>query len=369
MALHNDPRRGRIMGAGELRLHDWFVPVLYQEEVDPQLFARLPGGEASRLQEQRRRLALGDCLRDLGRLDEAAAAYEQAIQLDEQRGAVRDVAVGKFQLATVRLLQRRYGEALAAYQEARNIFERLGEPGSVAAIWRQIGMVHRKAGEPEAAERAYRQSLAIKVQQGNRSGQASSLGELGNLYGELGRLEEAVAFYRQAADIAVELNDSAKEGIRRSNIAATLVRLRRYDEARAEALRAIECKQPFGHAAEPWTTWAILHDIETASGDAAAAQAAWQQARDHYLAYRRDGGYAQTSTGELCDRLLQSLQADDQAGAAHILVQAEAAGWSAPLLAALQAIVEGAGDPALGDDPALDYASAAEVVWLVARLG
>ena len=41
-ALYGDTYRLKIMGAGELRLQDWFVPVLYQEEQDPQLFTRLP---------------------------------------------------------------------------------------------------------------------------------------------------------------------------------------------------------------------------------------------------------------------------------------------------------------------------------------
>lgn len=34
--------RGRIFGAGELRLEDWFVPVLFQEKSDPQLFTTAP---------------------------------------------------------------------------------------------------------------------------------------------------------------------------------------------------------------------------------------------------------------------------------------------------------------------------------------
>src|SRR5207248_529122 len=36
--LKDDNFRGRIFGAGELRLEDWFVPVLFQEKDDPQLF-------------------------------------------------------------------------------------------------------------------------------------------------------------------------------------------------------------------------------------------------------------------------------------------------------------------------------------------
>ncbi len=40
--LKDDTFRGRIFGAGELRLEDWFVPVLFQERDDPQLFKTTP---------------------------------------------------------------------------------------------------------------------------------------------------------------------------------------------------------------------------------------------------------------------------------------------------------------------------------------
>jgi tetratricopeptide (TPR) repeat protein len=124
----------------------------------------------------------GNCLLNLGRYDAAAAAYEEAIRRDEQRGDLRGVAVGKLQLGTVRLQQQRYAEALEAYQEARDTFSRLNEPGGVATAWHQIGRVHQEAGQPEAAEEAYNQSLAIEVRLGNQAGQASTLGQLGNLY-------------------------------------------------------------------------------------------------------------------------------------------------------------------------------------------
>ena len=57
--LYGDAHRGRIMGAGELRLQDWFVPVLYQEEYDPQLLTILPSNEVRQLQARQRQLSLG----------------------------------------------------------------------------------------------------------------------------------------------------------------------------------------------------------------------------------------------------------------------------------------------------------------------
>jgi tetratricopeptide (TPR) repeat protein len=211
----------------------------------------------------------------LGRLDEAAAAHEEAIRRDEKRGADRDVAVSKMQLGTVRMRQRRYPEALAAYAEARERFTQLDEPGSIAVIWHQTGMVYQDAGQPEAAEDAYRKSLAIVVRLGDAAGQADTLLQLGNLYKTtLGRTEESVPFYRQAADKYSDIRDVANEGKARSGLAIALRILRRLDEAGQEIRRSIECAESFGHAIEPWKFWIILADIETdADNPAAAAEA------------------------------------------------------------------------------------------------
>ena len=70
--------------------------------------------------------------------------------------------------------------------------------------------------------------------------------------------------------------------------------LQRYDDARQALQRAIECRKLFGHAAQLWTTWALLHKLEQApTGNAPAAADAWQQAVQCYLAYRRAGGESQ----------------------------------------------------------------------------
>src|SRR5882724_1332252 len=58
-ALFADPKRGRVLGIGELRLQDWFVPVLYQEEQDPQLSTKTAPQEVQQLEAKKRRLRLG----------------------------------------------------------------------------------------------------------------------------------------------------------------------------------------------------------------------------------------------------------------------------------------------------------------------
>lgn len=315
-----------------------------------------------------------DCLVALGRLEESAAKYQENIKRAENLKDYRQVAVGKGQLATVRMEQGNYDAAIAGHEEARVIFEQQNEPAMVATAWHQLGRVHQEAGQYDAAETAYRQSLDIKTQTNNLAGQASSLNMLGVLYNEhLKRPEEAVTFYRQAADINVALGNLRYEGVTRNNIANTLQKLRRYDEARTEIMRAIECDRPFGHAAQPWTAFGILSNIETAQGNHTASRAAWVQARDAYLAYRRQGGYAQYGGGKLVQHVL-GLLAQQKAAEVDALFNELVANPNTPdslklLMQAMVAILSGSPDPALADDPNLDYADAAEILFLIERLG
>ncbi|HEY6345077.1 MAG TPA: tetratricopeptide repeat protein [Bryobacteraceae bacterium] len=234
-----------------------------------------------------------DCLKDLGRYEEAAEAYQQTIATMERVSDPRSGSAVKIQLATVRLLQKNLSEALRLYTEAREVFERLNEPTMVATVWHQIGRVYQEAGKYELAEQAYQKSLSIKVQIGNRAAQASTLTQLAHLYSALGRPQEAIRLHRQAADIDLANGDLRNEGIDRNNIASELTTLRRFDEARVEVERAIECDRPFGHVAEPWETFAILSNLELAAGNQPAALEARAKAINAYLAYRRDGGAPQ----------------------------------------------------------------------------
>ena len=329
-----------------------------------------------------------DCLAELGRLEEAVETYEEGIKRSEELEDLRQVAVGKGNLADLLRMQGKYAEALAAYAEAlaayaealaayaeeRTIFEQQNELTAVATVWHQIGIVHRDTGNYDEAEAAYRRSLEIMTQTNNRAGQASSLGQLGNLYNDnLGRLEEAVTFYRQAADLNVELGDLRYEGVTRNNIAMTLLKLKRYDEARPEIMRAIECKNQFGHAATPWTAFSILYQIEAATGNHTAARAAWQQARAAYLAYRQQGGYARFYGGKLVEHVL-GLMAQQQVDEIQSLFNQLANDPNATdslkqLMQAVITILNGSRDPALADDPALNYDDAAEILFLIERLG
>jgi len=137
-------------------------------------------------------------------------------------------------------------------------------------------------------------------------------------------------------------------------------------------LRAIECYKPFDAADSVWLSFDILHEIETVNGNPTAARAAWQQARDAYLAYRRQGGYAKYGGGKLVDQVLGLLvqqQGDEvQSLFAELTNDLEVPDSIKQLIQAMVAILNGSRAPALADDLALSYADAAEVLFFMERL-
>ena len=106
--------------------------------------------------------------------------------------------------------------------------------------------------------------------------------------------------------------------------------------------------------------------------NAAAANAAWRKARNGYLAYRRQGGYAQFNSGNLSEQLLKIARQGNAEEAIQFLPQApqseNISEVSQAVALKLIAVLNGSRDPALVDDPALYYADAAEVLFLMERL-
>ncbi|MHB9133775.1 MAG: tetratricopeptide repeat protein, partial [Armatimonadota bacterium] len=314
-----------------------------------------------------------NCLLKSGRLDESALKYEEVIKFGTRIDDQRLVAVSKGNLGTIHLWLERYQESLEAFQEARDIFERLHDPANIATSWHQIGRVYESLEMYLQAERAYRQALLINTNQANDSGKANTLAQLGNLYIATGRLEEAVSFHRQAADLQTALGDLFAEGTSRNNLTHTLITLSRYNEARIEILRAIECFKPYMNASQSWKSLSILHDLERAVGNDDAACAARGQAMDAFLAYRRAGGENMQNRAmpQLCAAVRQAIAVGQQAQLLqrfNNLAREELPDSSRALLLHLQAILRGdhATDPAA--DPALDYDDAVELVLLLEEL-
>ena len=123
---------------------------------------------------------MGNTLKELGRLDEALASYNQAIALKP------DYAEAHSNLGNTLKELGRLDEAEASYTQAIALKPDFAEAHS------NLGNTLKELGRLDEAEASYKQAIALKPDF------AEAHSNLGNTLKELGRLDEAVASYTQA---------------------------------------------------------------------------------------------------------------------------------------------------------------------------
>jgi tetratricopeptide (TPR) repeat protein len=332
----------------------------------------------------------GNCLLSLGQLEEAASRYTDAIDRNKELGDFHSLAMNKFHLGNVRLLQDRFEGALALYHDARELLESHGE--SAASEWAQIGVVHKKTDRFEEAEVAFQRALAQEVLHSDRLGEAAILNQLGDLYLLMdGKREASLKLFRRALAIISDPangDDRVYEAQLRYNVAVAMVALGRFEEARSELTRASECSLGDGPNTAPWKHLGLLAKIEFGVGNTEAAADARSQAMIAYESARRQGwGVTDGAGSQLCrfvgasilaktPRALISDEVCAQLPAIEADLDERLQKYSSPLappyLLALApkllAILAGMRDPGLAGDPALDYDDAVELKLLLELL-
>jgi hypothetical protein len=189
------------------------------------------------------------------------------------------------------------------------------------------------------------------------------------------------------------VNDLPSEGSSRNNAAATLIRLGRLTEARAELTRALQCIEGLGPNAEPWKSLIILHQLESAVGNREAATDARRCAMVEYEKARREGWQITAGVGSrLCQhvglivmakviaepneripeellRRLPQLEDGLRRQLEGFATKPDVPRYLQALAPKLLAVLDGARDPAMADDPSLDYDDAVELKLLLEQFG
>ena len=164
----------------------------------------------------------------------------------------------------------------------------------------------------------------------------------------------------------------ADEGRVRGNLSITLITLKRYEEARQEIQRAIECFKPFGHSVEPWRALDKLREIELADGNQEAAVQAREQAIQLYLAFRRDGGEDQNPGARLCtlfdDAMVSQPPEEVKKHLEEVAKDPKIPDEGKLLISKLQSVLIGSRDKELASDTNLNYIDAAEILFLLENL-
>jgi tetratricopeptide (TPR) repeat protein len=315
----------------------------------------------------------GLCHSALGQFDAATKLYIECIRLSEVEDDQQILAGAKAALGNHYSKVGRFNEALDLLAEARMAFSSFDDQVNTANVLSMMGSLYAKKGQVEEAEEAFNQALAIWTQLKNQAQQASTLDSLGILYNDFHNQHEVAAkLFRRAVAIYAELGDAYHRGLSCFHLSSALRKLRLLNEARHAAELASNFLKPYGHNGNPWEVSARLFEIETDSGNTAAASEARRQAIAAFLAYRRNGGENKKPYTRILLAVNNALS-DDNPAAALSLLQMLIPRTSSYnlnlLLGILMKITTGSRDPSLAENPGLSYDQSVEVLLLIEKLG
>jgi CHAT domain-containing protein/Tfp pilus assembly protein PilF len=175
--------------------------------------------------------SLGNVYDDLGRYEDALAAWQAARDMYSDVAMEVDVAKIDVNVGVVYWSLGRYEDALEMYRAARAVFVAQAMYVNVAKVDENLGLVYKSLGWYEDALEMYLAARAVYVARSMDVNVASVDENLGNFYDDLGRYEEALAAYRRARAVYVAQKMDVDVADVDMNLGNVYNDLGRYEEA------------------------------------------------------------------------------------------------------------------------------------------
>jgi tetratricopeptide (TPR) repeat protein len=189
----------RLIASGEsLELEGRFEEAASAYEQALELgMARVP--PASRLRTLRR---IARLRRARGDVEGAAELYQQALDLAFQLGDAAEIAVAATGMGNVSGDQGRWTEAQDFYRAGLKHASPLGEPLQIGQLWNNLSMVRRRLGDLDGALDASARSIEMLEKVGDRNELARAYNHLALVQVERDTHEAALNSYTHAASLA-----------------------------------------------------------------------------------------------------------------------------------------------------------------------
>ena len=134
----------------------------------------------------------------LGQNRRALALYELSLEIDQELGDLRRVAVTQHAMADVLSQQGKPQEAMRLYEDVLVVYQQVGDVRSVAVTQHAMANVLSQQGKPQEAMRLYEQSLRTKQEVGDLRGVAVTQANFSQLLLQQGEQQRSLSMVWQA---------------------------------------------------------------------------------------------------------------------------------------------------------------------------
>ena len=179
-------------------------------------------------------------LQETGKLEEAEAAYSEALRLARSIGQLEYEGSILGSYGSLLKLLGRPDEALSCTEEATRIAQQIGNIRGRCIQLTNVGTVLHNLGRVEEALECYLEATGVAKEMGDPSTRAAGLVNIGLACLDLGRLDEARIHMRESAERWARLKDVAWEAYVRCSLSRVLRCQGKYDEAADELAKCDE---------------------------------------------------------------------------------------------------------------------------------
>jgi len=210
----------------------------------------------------RLRLALGDTLRRVGRLEEAENAYEDAradiVKKERRAGRAYDATEAlrlegsiELRLGTVQKIRGAFDEALFHYSIAFDKLGKQGEPRLLAPLWAATGFAQYRTGKLDDALESFKHGLRAcrripRTEPDWAESASRLLHSMGNVFYQRGKWVQAERLGMQAGRVVDESRFPQLAAIAYNNVAAVAFMRGDYPRARDLFFRSLQLKEKVG---------------------------------------------------------------------------------------------------------------------------
>src|SRR5262245_25941963 len=179
------------------------------------------------------RLLEGTAFANLGDLNQARAAFEDAQQMYVAAGDRWDAANSATNLAYVLAKAGDPAQAKTIYEASLKTYMELGDKKGAAAAYISMANVFRSQGNLAGAKERHQRALEIYTEVGDRAGEATALNNIANIFGLEGNSSEARKMFETALPVFTEVGD-------RNGAATVLINLAELLSEQGDFARAAE---------------------------------------------------------------------------------------------------------------------------------
>jgi tetratricopeptide (TPR) repeat protein/transcriptional regulator with XRE-family HTH domain len=155
------------------------------------------------------------------RYQQATEQFQQALTLFRENGDQPGQARALTNLGLADLWQRRYQQATEQFQQALTLFRENGDRFSGAHLLVYLGQVELQQRRYQQATEHFQEALATSREYGDRSGEADSLNGLGEVFTAIGQATRARVQHAAALDLAIQIGDMHEQARAHDGLAKT----------------------------------------------------------------------------------------------------------------------------------------------------